>query len=1000
MKVLLSSIYTVLLCAVSFTSLQAAAIRGVTVTAVSSQFTNGADQRRGTNIVNGGGLFGEVHTTVPQGTMWLTSLTTTNAFTNAFITFDLGSLRTLNQMKVWNYNERSGATLLTQRGIQQAHISTAGENGIFTTNFPNTSFTRAPGTFDAFPQSINLGGISARYVRINVLTDFGGDNRVGLSEVQFIDNTVAPVLVSASRSYSADRVTVWFSEAMTPATATNPANYTIQSGATAASVLSAMMDFDGNRVVLHTSTLDTNLVYTLTVQNVRDAASIISVPTNSQVTIEPELVLWLKADVGVSTDGSGFVTQWNDQSGSGNHAIQSNAVARPLLVAGAANGHPVLRFDGITNALDVPHTPNLTIRGDLTVYAVVSVNDFANYNGIIAKTAGNQPAPFDFYFHQATGPGRVHLYRGNGSGNSLLTGTTIPSAGPGAYNIISAVISGTNATQYLNGAFNGTSSGFISGILDAGRPIRIGSRDDFFTRLKGDIAEIVLVRGVLSASERAGMDSYLGTKYGISVISLNITTQPADVQKVEGQTANFSVTVTASSPEISYQWQKNNVDILGATNTSYTTPVLSQSDNLNTYRVFVSIPGNSLFSDAATLTVIPDVELPTIISVVRRIWNLSEIQVIFSESMSPSTATNLANYSLDNGGTLLSAVMGASNQVTLTSTNLVNGTAYNLTVQSVTDLYNNTLATATLPLELYPAGLAIWLNGSVGLTTDGSGLVSQWNDMSGNNNHALQNFDAIYMPVVTNKFNNQPFLQFDGFDDYMYCLSSPSLAITGDISIYAVASLGDFANFNAIVSKTTGNQPASFDYYMVSGSGFPRLYRGNGAISAQVSGTNAPSVGQPHVVYVRMSGTSVNHFLDGRPNGSGTLNTSLGDNGDAFGIGTRSDLGTRMKGDFAEILVFSSALADADRIAIDNYLGSKYGILTGPLPENITIKAIRVNNNIVLSWPVPAGNFILESTSNLGSSWASVTNVITSTGGTNSVSINASAGRQFYRLRK
>ena len=54
---------------------------------------------------------------------------------------------------------------------------------------------------------------------------------------------------------------------------------------------------------------------------------------------------------------------------------------------------------------------------------------------------------------------------------------------------------------------------------------------------------------------------------------------------------------------LSYQWQKNGIDIPGATNASYTIPATTNSDNESAYRVNVINPGGSVMSNSATLTV-------------------------------------------------------------------------------------------------------------------------------------------------------------------------------------------------------------------------------------------------------------------------------------------------------------------------------------------------------------------------------------------------------------
>jgi len=209
----------------------------------------------------------------------------------------------------------------------------------------------------------------------------------------------------------------------------------------------------------------------------------------------------------------------------------------------------------------------------------------------------------------------------------------------------------------------------------------------------------------------------------------------------------------------------------------------------------------------------------------------------------------------------------------------------------------------------------------------------------------------------------------------------------------------DFANYNSIVGKTTGNLPASYDLYTVQDSGIVRFYRGNGGnANGQVSGIGIPSLGVPHLVCVTMRGTAVSHFLDGQTNGTGVLATTLADNGDSLYTGSRGDLFTKMKGDFAEIMIFGAALPDADRIAIDAYLGSKYGIVVGVSPS-ISI-APSVGSTIALTWPT--SSFILESALDLtGSTWTAITNGIVSSGGTNSFTANAtSGGQQFFRLHK
>src|SRR6267378_1838477 len=81
-----------------------------------------------------------------------------------------------------------------------------------------------------------------------------------------------------------------------------------------------------------------------------------------------------------------------------------------------------------------------------------------------------------------------------------------------------------------------------------------------------------------------------------------ITTQPSNQAVSIGQTGTFSVVAAGTAP-LSYQWQKNNANITGATLSTYTTPATVTSDNGATFGVIVTNSAGSVTSASATLTV-------------------------------------------------------------------------------------------------------------------------------------------------------------------------------------------------------------------------------------------------------------------------------------------------------------------------------------------------------------------------------------------------------------
>ena len=81
-----------------------------------------------------------------------------------------------------------------------------------------------------------------------------------------------------------------------------------------------------------------------------------------------------------------------------------------------------------------------------------------------------------------------------------------------------------------------------------------------------------------------------------------VTTQPVNQAVTAGQTATFSVVAAGTAP-LTYQWQKNNVNIPGATLASYTTPATTIADSGATFDVVITNTAGNITSNAATLTV-------------------------------------------------------------------------------------------------------------------------------------------------------------------------------------------------------------------------------------------------------------------------------------------------------------------------------------------------------------------------------------------------------------
>ena len=89
---------------------------------------------------------------------------------------------------------------------------------------------------------------------------------------------------------------------------------------------------------------------------------------------------------------------------------------------------------------------------------------------------------------------------------------------------------------------------------------------------------------------------------GPVVVPPAITTQPISQTVTAGADVTFTVVATGTAP-LTYQWQKNGVNISGATNSSLTLTSVGSTSNAGTYTVIVSNSAGSVRSSGAALMV-------------------------------------------------------------------------------------------------------------------------------------------------------------------------------------------------------------------------------------------------------------------------------------------------------------------------------------------------------------------------------------------------------------
>ena len=106
-------------------------------------------------------------------------------------------------------------------------------------------------------------------------------------------------------------------------------------------------------------------------------------------------------------------------------------------------------------------------------------------------------------------------------------------------------------------------------------------------------------------------NSFEGCGFSVRLVKGSVTIPPTitgdpQPQKVNvGQTATFGVIASGTKP-FTYQWQKDSVNISGATDSSYTTPATTMNDNGVKFRCIVT---NSVGSDSSAEAVLTVIEI-------------------------------------------------------------------------------------------------------------------------------------------------------------------------------------------------------------------------------------------------------------------------------------------------------------------------------------------------------------------------------------------------------
>ena len=511
-------------------------------------------------------------------------------------------------------------------------------------------------------------------------------------------DTTGPTLVSASTAGNPNGVLLTFDEALSPATAANKANFTINNGVT---VNSAQLWRNNFTVLLSTTAITPGKEYEVTVNGVQDTSG-------NAITADTKMTF-------LQVDGS--IQRRTFPIPTGTLAALTNSTAftqdKPDEVT-----YPT-SFEGPVNYRDLYGTQ---IRGYITApvsgdYVFFICSD--DFSTLFLSTDENPANKKAIAFESAWSDSRQWVSSSGASDTTAKRSDQNAATEWPTGNVITLVANQRYYIEALHAEGGGGDNIAVTWMKPGdGEPV------DGDPPIPG---------------------AYLSA-FGITPGPVTIVTPPQNTTAYEPVAATFSVT-PGGTPPYTYQWYKNGVAIPGATAATYTTGVTRLADSGTQYSVKVSNPFSEVTSAAGTLTVISDTTPPVLYRAVSSA-TLNQVTLVFSEALG-SSSTALANFSIP-GLTINSATLanGGTNIVLNTSLQTSN-TVYSVTVKDVKDLGPG-LAISPNPTTVNFTSFTL---------RPGSVLQRHWDNFTANNVNAFTN-DARYIAGTFDSVSLEPRMEW------------------------------------------------------------------------------------------------------------------------------------------------------------------------------------------------------------------------------------------------
>ncbi len=640
------------------------------------------------------------------------------------------------------------------------------------------------------------------------------------------------------------------------------------------------------------------------------------------------LVLHLDAGSGVTTNGTDLVTGWEDLSGFNNNLTGSGD---PRLITGALNGRNVIQLDGDGDKLERVLNLNGLPSGDAdrTVFMVTKYNSIGYGGFAYGKNSTNQAFGLTV---KNDGDLMVQAW-GKNDADSNIDGT-----GAG-WLTQSVVLNAGSMNHYKDGSLIDSRALSYNTFLER---IVLGAEIDSSPYVNMEVAEILVFDRALSETERQQVETYFQQKYFNATPTIN---QPpvavADGFSIQTNSVNNVLNVLANDGDpdadllsIIEVSSPNNGGLVTINSTGngliYTPQPNFEGAESFTYTISDSRGGTSTATVTAEVIVLGNTAPIANNDVATTVQNSPiNIAVLANDTDADGDALLLSVATSPMNGTLLINNNGTPSDpnddfITYTPNPNFSGTdtfTYQIddgrggvdqAIVTVSVTSSGGGSSGTLPVS---DGLVLHLDAGSGVTTNGTDLVTGWEDLSGFNNNLTGSGDPR---LITGALNGRNVIQLDGDGDKLERVLNLNGLPSGDAdrTVFMVTKYNSIGYGGFAYGKNSTNQ--AFGLTVKNDGDLMVQAWGKNDADSNIDGTGAGWLTQSVV----LNAGSMNHYKDGSLIDSRALsyNTFL----ERIVLGAEIDSSPYVNMEVAEILVFDRALSETERQQVETYFQQKY----------------------------------------------------------------------------